>query len=401
MALFFSVPANAGSCGLGAEPPDDAPRTVDAFRERHQERFHIVNAREMIDGNGSRIPGAQATDWTLDFHGNNGALPEEPDNSLIVIFVHGYCTSLGDGMRDAEGLRANLMQAEPLNAPSSFSFYAFLWKGDFGEAEFGTAQAAADATAPSLASLIQQLAERGHKIVLIAHSLGGRVVLESLLNLPPRDRPWIDSLVLVQAAVPATDVARWTMTNILSETEPVVRCSGRYADAIRDSRQIVYSFSARDMTLYNWFSGYEFRWPTHQKCDLPSFDDLRRTVFSQGNFFSMGGVVRATALGSPFESTAEELLPPLRPTVRLEIKPLDPFGRIARSTLTDSLTTIPETLYRYEFSCDHPDCESVNLDTLPGDFASITDWHSPIFVRGGAPIVWALWRRVSGPLRRP
>jgi pimeloyl-ACP methyl ester carboxylesterase len=387
-ALLLSMPARAGSSGSGAESPDDDDRMIEAFRERRPERLHIVNARDMIDDSGGRIAGAAPGDWSLDFSGGKGALPEERDDSLVIIFVHGYNTPLGDAMRDADGLRANLMTALPPALHPAFSLYAFLWRGNFGEISFGTAQAAADATAPSLAILIERLAQPRRKVVVIAHSLGARVALESLFDLPPRDPPWIDSLVLVQAAVPATDLLKWTAVNELSETEAIVHCAGRYADAIHNARQVVYTHSTRDDTLLRWFTMKEDWAPTHDKCFLP--------------LFGADGQAGAIALGSPFASTALELLPP----PRLPLQPrrqsglmIDPFREPLRKDPGEIAIEFPAALYKYEFRWDHPDHEEVDLDALPGDFSSIANWHSPIFGDNGALIARALWSHVAVALR--
>ena len=147
-----------------------------------------MNVRDLIDLDGQQKTGVKPSDWTLDFMGQHADLPRVERDSVVVIFVHGYSASFGSAVRNGTALRNKLVEiddrlwagkpAAPRKSP--MTFYVFLWRGDFGATNFGTAQLAANTAAKSLAALIKQVADMAdeHKIVVIAHSLGARVALE-------------------------------------------------------------------------------------------------------------------------------------------------------------------------------------------------------------------------------
>jgi pimeloyl-ACP methyl ester carboxylesterase len=188
--LAISTPALSGDVYSESEAIEREKQSIDTFLKARTPKFHIVNVRDLIDADGQQKSGVKPNDWTIDFAGQHAELPSLERDSLVVIFVHGYNTPLSSALHNATALHNMLVEIDDRlrvgkpTAPrkSPMTFYAFLWRGNFGEVNFGTAQIAANTAAKSLASLIKQVADipDHHRIVVIAHSLGSRVALEEL-----------------------------------------------------------------------------------------------------------------------------------------------------------------------------------------------------------------------------
>lgn len=396
------VSSHALSGDVKFEPSDTIQDASAAADFQPVPSFHVISARDIVDSTGNKIEGFREGYWTLDFGPAQKNSFEHEKGSKIVIFVHGYNTSLSKALHYGTALRTNLLMAalDQLSRKSSTSkltslpiVYLFLWRGDLGKYNFGNAQRAADVSSNSLADFIAQISDQNEniRIVLISHSLGARVALESLrrLSQDQNKQRFVDSLVIIQGAVAATSIYKWTATDILSESTPVESCSGRYSDSIRTARHLLYTVSKDDGELSTWFSTKEWYKPYDKKCFLPYFDKVYEIPLKSG-------AVRSLAIGTPFDTEAVlELIPktllpsedPSRLSARILGYPREP--RIGQ-TLSQSPFTDPAVIYKFQFRIDHPNVERLDLS----DFSGIKDWHSPIFDIAGAQIVEQLWHHV-------
>jgi esterase/lipase superfamily enzyme len=113
-----------------------------------------------------------------------------PQNiQTVAIFVHGYNTPPQQALLNAYHLRRNILSAnvalrhaKVIDArDDSVAFVAFVWRGHFGVLGFEAADRSASASSRSLVQLIKALIHMSptSKKIIIAHSLGSRVVLEA------------------------------------------------------------------------------------------------------------------------------------------------------------------------------------------------------------------------------
>ena len=384
---------------VGAQRPDSpstpAPNepVESAFLKVAGPRLHAVNARDIVDANGNRTPGYREGHWTLDFGRGQGPAVRHQPGDTVLIFVHGYNTSLPEALSNGTALRDHLVLIDrrlrelPSDGveTSALTIYLFLWRGDLGPSNFATAQRAADVSATSLTHFIAHVSQglQGGKIVLMAHSLGVRVALEALRRVP------VDSAVFVQGAVPVTSIYRWTATNVLSESSPVESCTGRYADVIRNAGHLLYTFTRDDSVLATWFSSKEWYLPHDEVCFLPIFDSQYSVVKSQA--------VRSRAIGSPFdtEGVLEAIGKPRPLEDRLSQSGAREPGVLPKGPFLQDLAA----LYKFRFHLEHPNVERVDLSTLRSSGVRVADWHTPIFEKTGASVVELLWRRVLAALK--
>lgn len=367
------------------------------LRSRPDDLF-VINARDLMDTYGKRRPHIEDGYWTLNFGWSPKETLRHGAKGPVVIFVHGYNTSASEAVESGSEFRNYVMAADrrlqvaasPADPQMPIPFYLFLWSGDFGEWYFGTAQAAADHSAKSLADFISYLwrdVDR-RRIVLIAHSLGSRVALEALSHLSQgRDgQVLVGSLVLVQGAVEATTIRKWTAKDLLSGTAPIESCGGPYADTIRHAGQLLYTFSKDDTVLLTAFGNKEWYLPhVRAKCFLPYYDRIYSLM--------KDGAARSSAIGSPFKESFVEIVPTMKLLGRDPT--LVPKWDRHRDRFIERVPSLESSAqYWFDFRIDHPNVERIDLDAISASGAGIENWHSPIFGASGAPIVTLLWRRV-------
>jgi pimeloyl-ACP methyl ester carboxylesterase len=391
-----SVDAAAAAADLSAQ--------FDLARERG---IGVVDARELLDGDGLPRAGRKDGLWRLNLLPGEASPPVPPQITfrkrpeVIVVFVHGYNTPPARALRYGNNVWDSLLAAnDRLRAGSpkippddKFAFFTFLWRGDLGQIWFSATQKAAEASSPSLADLMTTLSQEAPsaRTVIIAHSLGAQVALEALKSLCETrgEQMLLDSLVLVQPAVIVTSVYKWTVDDILSQSDHVQDNSGRYADIIRCAGHFLYTYSEKDDTLLRWFKTDE-KWmgTARPPGTLPSMP------------WSSDPDSRFTALGSPFVAEDKlEGIPRIRETDPLRSR--DP-REAPRMELAPPELGDMEVLFVFsDWRIDHPNAEGVDISKDADKHSEIRNWHSPIFDEAGGSLFGEIWTRVTEGLGAP
>ena len=152
----------------------------------------------------------------------------------IFIYVHGSDTSEDNAIDQGRKLSLELKKAAVttsnrnmlVTSPVSIaSFYTFLWRGNYGTLGFATAEKAADNSSVAFADFLRLVHEattppRNSSIIIIAHSLGGRVVLKALNELAAEvaaegHRRWVNCLLMVQPVVTLKSVVQGAYTEYI------------------------------------------------------------------------------------------------------------------------------------------------------------------------------------------
>jgi pimeloyl-ACP methyl ester carboxylesterase len=195
---------------------------------------------------------------------------------VVVIFVHGYHVGPTEALQDSSALWRHIRESNEqlrktlraLPETDSVAFLTFLWRGDF--VLFSDSQQAAKDTAPAFVDFLKTVLReaKGTRTVIVTHSLGAEVVLEALGSAAGLGSV-VDGLILVQAAVPAYLLSRWTVSfqtgsdflaDVMIKPENREERRGRYAIATRSVRELVYTFSAKDEVL-NYLFRFSEVWP--------------------------------------------------------------------------------------------------------------------------------------------
>jgi pimeloyl-ACP methyl ester carboxylesterase len=101
--------------------------------------------------------------------------------------------------------------------------------------------------------------------VILVHSLGAEVVLQALDAYGSTGGSPVDSLILVQGAIPAYFLYTWTRRFQMLPGPPdfrewppeITQCRAKYRTAIRSATQLLYTFSANDQVLKWAFEWHE------------------------------------------------------------------------------------------------------------------------------------------------
>jgi hypothetical protein len=118
------------------------------------------------------------------------------------------------------------------------------WSGDVGALNYMAAEDKADQAAKKLVGVIEQLAHHCLEIYVIAHSLGNRLLLQTMNTLGKQDKKEILSHVFLwQAAVPNT-----ALSNDISR-DTTVKNNGHFPYAYLAAKKITVLFSRRDAVL--------------------------------------------------------------------------------------------------------------------------------------------------------
>jgi hypothetical protein len=286
MAAFF-IPR----CGR----VHDEDLAADLRQKTEQIGNQVVECRFLVNGFGSLIPGAQPGTWrdvvTLPEYGSSTV----PCASVIIIFIHGFNTSLGDAVMASnaivEGLRSSgSMIGKRDLIKQELKFFTFCWRGDLGPwhghgpkkipgIAFAAAEIAARNSAPSLSAFVKKLQclYPCAKMILMSHSLGALVALEVLQNLY-KERPstWIDSLLMVQPAVRWCEVYEGDFLVPEDASAPTQAGKaytkehyvGQYSICINAAHEVVVTQSSLDRVLSGNFRGYR------SSKSLPSIGDV-------------------------------------------------------------------------------------------------------------------------------
>jgi pimeloyl-ACP methyl ester carboxylesterase len=380
----------------------------------HDRRVTVVSARHLANCRGYPARNLNQPWWYVNAVPDDaspttqlyGTLANKP--RVIVIFVHGYNTVPDVALQDGFGLDALIDRADHRlettgtnGMPSgSIAFVTFLWRGDFSQWRFSASQHAAEITAHALVDFLTTLRHElpQSKIVVIAHSLGAYLVLEALKEFDESypSGVFLDSLALVQGAVPAYSLYKWTVTGgtIPDFDKPIYRnlCVGRYVEHTRAVRQLVYTYSERDDVLTNirhkfilpsaGFFAIAQKWNAlPEECELPWYPAKS---------------VDLIPLGIPFETVSRLAFVPMpRPKVPQQ------QNRSRESYVVPiQLAQLGDQWFRYDdWSMD----SSIQALKLPLDSQSkvLESWHSPIFDATNAidaQIVESIWTRVRSIL---
>jgi len=403
MAVRFCVSVIGGVAAVwllaGCRAPKDLNLTAE-FDQARRNNIVVIDGRRAVDPSGARslveplwavntIPGSPAPRTPHEL-----ALPAK--SKVVVIFLHGYNVTAAESLAEGVALWQHIRKSNEnlrLKLPAlpetdSITFLEFLWRGDFGRLWFSEARQAAEITSRAFADFLRTVLRnaRGARTVILTHSLGAEVALEALRAME-NSEPVIDNLILVQAAIPAYSVYRWTVSyqqipigpREQMRPEQVDQCTGRYADAIRMARQLVYTVSAEDEVLGNEWEFGPFQLnekviPFPWRCELPVMPTAGGTV------------LRVTALGRPFDTSdrSEMLSPPKIP---------DPMER-QRPPGYRPIPLLPpgETFFRYtNFRIDHPSPNRRDIASAKDRITSRYPGHSVLFQQSGQPVVEELW----------
>lgn len=229
-----------------------------------------------MNGFGRLVSVAQAGTWrdvvTLPQYGRSILLRA----SVIIIFVHGFDTSLSDAIAKGNAILEALRTSGRTSGKRDLSeqelkFFTFCWRGDLGPTKelpiaFAAAEVAAQNSALSLSSFIKklQILYPSAKMILMSHSLGARVALEALQNLyKERQSAWIDCLLMVQPAVRWCEVYEGdfltpedpSLPTLGGKARVVEPFTGQYSICINAAYEVVVTQSSRDWVLSRHFRG--------------------------------------------------------------------------------------------------------------------------------------------------
>jgi esterase/lipase superfamily enzyme len=151
----------------------------------------------------------------------------------LLLAVHGFNVSLGEGARQMAHLEARLA------LPPDATFFAVLWPGDFFIPVVNYPFEASDAveTGRRLAALCNRRFVRALSLSFMSHSLGGRVILEAVARLAGRKAR---SMCLAAAAVDRDVLTR------------------QYARALANSESVSVLSSVKDRVLQLAYPGGDF-----------------------------------------------------------------------------------------------------------------------------------------------
>jgi hypothetical protein len=231
-------------------PMDD--RAFAALRRAVASGNVVATCRDAVGDDGALRDASLRGRFTL--FGDDGDLAAAvAGRRLVVVHVHGYNMTLAEGIEQGNDLWDGVRESDPTVDPATTAFLTFLWRGHFGAERFQAAQASADASAAAFAGFVAEIraAAPECRLVVIAHSLGARVVLESLADLRAREaREWIDVLALVQPAVELNTVCTWSVRpqgGVVGRPPETRR--GRYVESLVAARAVVATMSSHDAVL--------------------------------------------------------------------------------------------------------------------------------------------------------
>lgn len=334
-------------------------------------------------------PGETVETHFIDLHDPGNELDLVPretlaDEDVQFVLIHGFRTPVEAGRRLATQLGASIHSTM---APDRHDrLYAVLWNsGGHASMDFAGAADRADIVSEPVAKLISKIDQATGKapIVVIAHSLGARVALGALGQLPTGIH--IDVLMLVQPAIPAASIYDWRGSDTYNRLypgriawdTPTTPC--QFATAIDRAARVIVTTSVRDTDLSIWFR-------------------LGRELIAEGCW----PLRSAPALGLPYSAEDHSDVYPGYPrfwedrnrlTNRkiLGLEPADPPGSQRSLRDTPALAAIVD----YTFEISHPSVEFVSLEELLD--APPADWHSPFEGSHGEALIQAARNRISAP----
>jgi hypothetical protein len=369
-----------------------------AFDDAQKEGIVVVDGRRAVDNsaNQSRRQPLWVANAVPGYAGSSLSqhLGLRADLLIVVIFVHGYNVTASEGLvagntvlKHLRTSNEKLRQRSPtLPESRSIAFVNFLWRGDFGLLRFSEAQTSAENTALAFSELLTEVTIEAPsaRIVILTHSLGSEVALEALRLRKLATQSGVDALLLVQPAVPAYSIYRWTVTyQLMPEPgkqpprEQVDQCNGRYVSAAQLATQLIYTFSAKDKVLVGNFNLAPFRVdgflnPLPINCELPPdpFIGVSMATIPLGGPFSAKDQWRYLPPPLPIRNGPKQSNPP----------PLPSFG--------------PGWMVFHfkDFAVGHPHPRGLEIGKYRDLHGGMLSGHSVLFEDSGEPIVEDLWR---------
>ncbi len=279
-------------------------------------------------------------------------------------------------------LRSDLAGLPAYSAGDGPDIFVLGWPGEFLPWQFTPAQNNAAQAGRYLSGVLQALA--GRRVILVAHSLGARVVMVALDGLPRRNPPPVAGLLLIQGAIPAVSIRNWRST--FRETFPAAELAdlragrpsrppieetesgvGRFVAAAERTAHLVVTVAGADIPLKNAFALNEAL--------LPS--DKNRPMILPQMGESPGDGPEARAIGAPFPTgniyrSYEEVAPDTT-------KQFDPSSRdfdveIPSLKPTDPSRVMSRSEWVFEFYVPHPSYREIRLDQGQW-WRLLHDWH--------------------------
>lgn len=312
----------------------------------------------------------------------------------IVIFVHGFVTSITDATCAGEVLQAELAGLPAYATRQGPDILVFGWPGEFSFLHFPAAQNNAARAGHYLANILKAL--DGKRVFLVAHSLGALVVMTAAADLPQHgDAPPLAGLLLIEGAIPAVSIRDWKETltvthpindlNRLGHGEPlgqpevyISKGRGSFVAAAANTAHLVVTTAGQDIPLAKAFALDDSFHP---------FDLNRPNIPPRVGDDS----IDAQAIGVPFptgkvERQYDEMIPEM-PTELIDPLHRQPYGPwYLRPALRESETgiSIPHPSYQskvlshydwvYDFLVPHASYHEIRLDQGQW-WRLLRDWH--------------------------
>ncbi|WP_234903070.1 alpha/beta fold hydrolase [Ensifer adhaerens] len=325
--------------------------------------------------------------------------------SDLIIYVHGFRTSMGDATCAAKAVAMDLSKRRhSANSPRP-DVLVFGWPGQTEARHFSRAQASATHAAKYLAELLRQLRHR--KVILIGHSLGAEVVMGAMSRLPQtvEQANTFRAVILIQGAIPIASLRTWSyeisvrypaaeVHDRLAGREPPPphidkgTGSGCYVGAALMARELIVTHSSDDITLSRMYATDEIFLPG--LCQGPYLFPVEgKSVRSLSQTVAIGlGLARAQMLSIHRVPVPEN---PTELAGRFS-EHADPDKPIqALRPLDDSQVQLERTEV-YNFEIAHPSYHEIDLHRLSG-WRPFFDWHSPLnYPTMRADLLERIWR---------
>lgn len=300
----------------------------------------------------------------------------------LVIYVHGFNTSLKDAACAGAVLQAELAGLPPY-AGAGPDILVFGWPGEVGPFHFNAAKGNAARAGAVLGSILRQLPER--RIILVSHSLGAQVVMTAAGMLPDQDgKPPLAGMLLIQGAIPAVSIREWTSKFTLSHPAadledlrmgrpyrpPLVENVSRRGDFVAASERaahLVVTTAGDDIPLANFFTLDETFRP----------QDMTRPLVPPQVGDSAGNGIDIHPLGTPFPNGKvyrmyEEKLP--EPPAAMGYGGQGAGSEIPSLRPTDPSRVLSRAEWEFTFRVPHPAYHEIRLGGGQW-WRLLFDWH--------------------------
>lgn len=331
----------------------------------------LTSATVREKDSGSALVAQSVGDWASATSASTGL--RQSSTRDLVVYVHGFGTSPAEAICVGENLLAGLARL-PQYQQQGPDLLVFLWPGEFGLSDFSIAQSNASQAAAYLSSIVSPIV--GRKRYLVAHSLGSKVLMESLSSMPGHLES-ISGVLLVAGAIPAVSVRKWSSTMTIrfpaaelgrpSESRPIEEREegvGEYVAAAARAKHFIVTISTGDGVLGRIYSLDRVSEDYRKKGPLvpPSEGELP------------GQQAQDLAIGSPFLTSPvfrkfDQVLP-------------DPVGDRSRGTdrvprlQADPSRVMSSTVWEFNFNVPHPSYYELQLSEIR--WSPLTYWHAPL-----------------------